>query len=253
MDSPLLLFQHIPKTAGMTLKTVIMDNFRRSEVFLAYRGEGMDGRPPSFPALSEPRKKVIKCIYGHFPLSQSVFFPSPGCFFAFLRDPFRRKISEYESLKRFKIHSLYPIISQMSFEQFLTYEITPYTDNMQTKWLSGEKAWRVGPCTREIFNKARRNIDDFYSYIGTQDNIEAGIKTICDYFGWPVPESLDSKNVRSNKVRLEDLPTATRRKVVQTHVYDFELYNYAREKFRDGLTELKVRSLEDIKEEAALA
>jgi len=66
-NSKKLVFIHIPKTAGTSLRLLLESNYREDERIGIYSHENLDQRLAE--ALADPK---IKCIYGHFPLRPAV-------------------------------------------------------------------------------------------------------------------------------------------------------------------------------------
>lgn len=84
-----IVFIHIPKTAGTSLRGLIESNYHKGERLAIYSRENLDAVLED--ALADPK---IKCIYGHFPM-RPVIAESDAFVFTMLRDPIRRSISHY--------------------------------------------------------------------------------------------------------------------------------------------------------------
>jgi hypothetical protein len=62
-----LVFIHIPKTAGTSLRLLLESNYKETERRAIYSHQDLDEQLAS--ALNDPK---VKCIYGHFPLRPSL-------------------------------------------------------------------------------------------------------------------------------------------------------------------------------------
>ena len=84
-----LVFIHIPKTAGTSLRLLLESNYTEAERAAIYSHQDLDENLTK--ALADPK---IKCIYGHFPL-RPVIIASDATVVTLLREPIARSISHY--------------------------------------------------------------------------------------------------------------------------------------------------------------
>lgn len=89
-----LVFIHIPKTAGTSLRLLIESNYEPHERKSIYTYENLDNELAA--ALEDPK---IKCIFGHFPL-RPVIAQSDAMVVTMFREPIARSISHYNHYKR---------------------------------------------------------------------------------------------------------------------------------------------------------
>ena len=82
-----LVFIHIPKTAGTSLRLLIESNYEPHERKFIYTYENLDVELAK--ALEDP---AIKCIFGHFPL-RPVIADSNATVVTLFREPIARSIS----------------------------------------------------------------------------------------------------------------------------------------------------------------
>ena len=92
LEEPLLIFIHIPKTAGETFNMVLQRHYPGEATFDS----------PSVPFsvvieqldnLSEQRKASVGCITGHIPFGLHRYLDQEVRYFTILRDPVDRVIS----------------------------------------------------------------------------------------------------------------------------------------------------------------
>ena len=84
-----LVFIHIPKTAGTSLRLLLESNYNEAERRSIYSHKDLDQQLKS--ALEDPG---VKCIYGHFPL-RPVIAESNATVVTLFREPIARSISHY--------------------------------------------------------------------------------------------------------------------------------------------------------------
>jgi hypothetical protein len=109
VQTPTLLFLHVPKTGGVSLSTALVERFSRQQVFhVVSRG----GASPRFGALQgscedlrslpEPTRAQLRCIVGHFHLTEELHSTLSGPFFylTLIRDPIARIGSQLAQFNR---------------------------------------------------------------------------------------------------------------------------------------------------------
>jgi len=135
-----LLFLHIPKTAGTTLTSVLMRQYPPESIFEVY-GLVPDQRIEELRALSPDRRRAVQCVIGHFYFGLDALFDAPGRYITMLRDPVERVISSYYHILRTPENWLYQDVAGggMTLEQYVNCEgrTVHESRNMQTRMLAG--------------------------------------------------------------------------------------------------------------------
>jgi hypothetical protein len=253
---PLLVFLHIPKTAGTALGNVLSLNESAERIVPignVFKGGGGistrllerlhdESRPLKFDEAT--------ILTGHFPLGVGGHlrrYAGPGRdlrFFTYLREPVDRTLSHYYQIldnpsaaERFTLTSLPPdpTVDDMLERGFLH-------DNVQTRMLCGLME-PFGEVTDDMFQRAKRNIREAFVFFGLAERFDEslviakqrlGLSTI---FAGPEPErrprSLTKAGGRVNTTRPrgDAVPAGLRRAAERCNAYDVELYRYARELF----------------------
>jgi hypothetical protein len=91
---PLLIFHHIAKTAGTSLRDVVRANFHRWE-YAAWYGCSADSVGPRYIAMAEYRRASLHCVAGHSAHYLIPVLDRPFHLFTMLRDPVERVMSLY--------------------------------------------------------------------------------------------------------------------------------------------------------------
>ena len=138
MTSSLLLFLHIPKAAGTTFHYVLSRQFSPDEI-LTIDGSDPESFIEEIKNLPIGDKLRVKCVKGHMPFGLHAYFPQPGTYITFLRDPVDRIISHYYYLRRSPQHYLYEVVTSkhMSLADYATSGISSELLNGQTHLISG--------------------------------------------------------------------------------------------------------------------
>lgn len=115
-DPPLLIYHHLPKSGGTSLRAVVLDNYGPGEVAEIYGGadrayrEGLEaGKPTDFTdwyrdwyeSLPDEERSKLKCVASHGANRLMPALERPFRAFSLLRDPAERVWSLYHFLRQF--------------------------------------------------------------------------------------------------------------------------------------------------------
>ena len=191
-----LIFIHLPKTAGTSLRKTIQINYRPGELFFMY------GKNPDFHSMKELKQldqnrfAQYKIIMGHFPFSKKLFPFEDRRFVTILRDPVRRVISYYRhvmSRDEWKGR-------EISLQEYIESSGDIQLRNHQTRLLSGMKR---DPITEKHLEKAIRNLEKYFLHVGTSETFPQTIDRLHELLGWS-KKKLFHENVTTNKQATTD-------------------------------------------------
>jgi len=251
-DAPrTLIFLHIPKTAGMSVRQVIERNYPKRERFRIQlpnpggvvgdgRGEpgpdaAADGGPRSlgevpavrrWMALPEERRRGTRIIDGHTLFGVHEFVPGPVTYFTMFREPTSRTLSEYRYLQRRTDHWMHADVSKMSLAEYVRSAVGQ-RDNLQTRIISG-RYFGVPHCTEETLELAKRNLERF-APVGLTERFDESLLMWGKAFGWKhlhyVPQNVTRTPAPG------PVPDEVLRTIGELNRFDLELYRFATELF----------------------
>jgi len=225
----MLLSMHIPKTAGMSLRTAFEKRFGNA-LLLAY--PRVDWAQSLFPlgsrksldeqgqesVLALCRQRDVQCIHGHFPMpALQSLFPEAMCI-TFLRDPVQRVISSYDHKVRKSEWAktgqgptyMAPGFSErMSFESFIS---APDMRNVYEQF-------GVLDCLESL------------TFIGLTEQYERSLRLLERRVPGLGPLSCEKVNVHEKYFRRDDVTPEMMARVRELNDADVQIYEAARDWF----------------------
>ncbi len=200
-EKPLVVFFHIPKTAGTAVYEIIRANVAEDK-FFSYKS------PLELSFISDETLNSYDVIGGHAGFGILERIHRPVYAFTFLRDPVERTLSLYYYWKGL-VDSNSPgpaFIRDMSLEDFVKSDfpmIQASVDNTQSWFLAKDLIMffrEYEPLEDDaLFERAENNAKQL-DLIGFQENFKEDVERLVTDLGWNMPASLD-KPVNKTKER----------------------------------------------------
>ena len=227
--SKLTVFNHIPKTAGSTIRGILALNYSGN----IFEFSGDINQYSEFINSPEQRSDKYTLIHGHVPFgihNNLTYSPDTICF-TYLRDPISRLISEYVfSIKPHQgLHNLV-LGKKLSIHSFINAD-KPWLNNPYIKFLSGNHPGNVIECSHDdLLAQSKKYIDDEFLLFGITEFFDESILLLAKKLGWKPPVYI-MKNVASHKLGGTDvlnlLPDSLVNLLEKRLESDYVLYNYA--------------------------
>ena len=241
MISRCLFFLHIPKTGGTTLKNILTGKFPVDRI---YNIEGsINERINDFQQTSEDSRSQYELVQGHMSFGLHQFFPQESEYFAIMRDPLDRAVSDYYFLRTNTHHHLHKEVSGMSMASYMQSNMTSQLSNGQTRLLSGDcKDKQIGiPSVRKLdfsdLEKAKHNIQNHFLFVGLQERFDETLLVLRRKYGWGYPFYVAS-NINRQRPTLDNLSSADKTIVQNQNELDFALYEFVKENFQRHIEQL---------------
>jgi hypothetical protein len=234
---PTIIFLHIGKTGGSSLRTILRRQFRRDEI-LEFRApppaEGRLRRERGleiFAALPEATRDRARLVMGHAPFGVHAFIPRPSTYVTMLRDPMKLVVSLYHYIRRTPKHELHArLMSEgLSLEAFVTSGMSPETDNSQVRAIAGDTGTPFGACGPEMLETAKANLEERFAVVGITERFDESLVLLGHAFGWTRLHYLKA-NVAPAQDRTAPSPEAIGSISAQNSL-DIELYEWATDRF----------------------
>jgi Sulfotransferase family len=247
-----LLFLHIPKAAGSTLRTVIERQFPPEVTFNVI---GPDSRKTvkEFIELPEAQREKIRLVKGHMPYGLHKYLSVPATYITMLRDPVDRIISYYYFVLNSHRHYLHNEVTsrKMSLPEFVRSGLSTELTDDQTRLISGvervntrhldaeeRRTLRPGgePVTSEILEVAKKNLRDHFSAVGLFSRFDESLLLFKRRLGWKNIYYV-RQNVSRNRPAKQQVPGEVRDLIARQNEKDMELYEHAQAVFEESIRE----------------
>jgi hypothetical protein len=230
--APVLIFLHLPKTAGSTVVHILEREYGRDAVLPLYDSTFGD----EVAELTADQAAHTRVIAGHFYFGVHEHVPGRCRYFTFLRDPVRRIVSHYHFVRGQPKHYLHDAATNMSLGSYVEFCGAAEPNNDQTRLLAGRKtASAEGTCMPEMLPVAKRNLDR-HDVVGLTEEFDRSLLLLAHTFGWQRPYYV-KQNVSRRRGRRGELDDETRAAILTSNSLDVELYRYGRELFEQQLAE----------------
>lgn len=228
----MLLFLHVPKTAGTTLRKMLIDVYGEPAVFLAYRYFTLEEVAEAFNAQPEVSRQSTSLVSGHFSFGLHSLIPGRHRYITMIREPIDRVASTYYFIRRMRTHDYYPIIRDhnMSLVDFMRSGIALEADNGLTRRIAGPTAdYAYGKCPDDMLEIAKANLRDHFDVVGLSEQFNASVVLAARVLGWERIPLYVKANVTKERKAVSDLSTEELHVITEHCRLDLALYEYAKQ------------------------
>lgn len=229
MSEPLVIFVHIPKTAGRTLRAIIRRQYRPEEVCTTSREAGDPIQ--DFLALSEAEKARLRIVQGHFSYGLHEHVSRPAVYVTMLREPIARVISYYRFMCDNPNHNHHAAAIDLGLDGFLRSRMSKAIDNGQLRYLAAVEDIPFGACTDAMLDAALANLEQRFVAVGLVEAFDDSILLMRRALGWGIPAYMPL-NVSKHRVGEGRLTDETLALLRDYNRFDLQIYEYARRRFQ---------------------
>ncbi len=224
-----LIFNHIPKTAGSTFKNILWRQYGSNSVFFSMTPEHHKKRLAEFGVqLSKKDRSRVLVTHSGYGVHELLPDSFNYRYVTFLRHPIERVISGYAMFVRQG-----KVPPDMTLDEFVQHVPKP-SWNMQTSYLSGyflechlerkDPDW--ASFGTDMLDRAKENLDR-HAVVGLTENFDDTLLMMRRRFGWTMRGLAHARaNVGSGKKKATEYPEEVLETVTHYNKLDTELYRY---------------------------
>ncbi len=230
----MILFEHIPKTGGVTLRGLLIKVYGQDHNFVI-NSRDIKGSLAQFAALKTSDRKKIKVLSGHAATLFEKYVENPFRI-TIIREPVSLFLSQYHYLVRFK-EAVYNDNMQHvnSLEEYIDFALEHGHDNLLTRYLSSSMYWLLDAKQpipdmnvhgEQLLQAAIERMHQFEAVLHLS-RFDAGVFALAQKLNWKKSIPLykpGNRNLKKQKnLRLDKKMAGRLNELLR---FDIRLYNY---------------------------
>ena len=256
---PLILFIHLNKTAGTSLRQIIEKNYVPEQRLFIYPGGGCDNLQHCIDSLNELKRlpkgevKKLEVVFGHMKFAPQMLPKGrKPRYITFVRHPVARMLSVFYHHKTKPGEPLHELFNRPGFNILKFLRSSPEAinstihpaDNRMTRALCGLDI-PAGKVAQAHLELALENLHEHFAQVLLTERFDEGITILADKLNWSYREPL-KVNVTANSIKFEsEIDPTIIETIEDTNRWDMELYRYVLDNYA-SLNGLPPRALESI-------
>jgi len=227
-----VIFNHIPKTAGTTLRIILNRVYDQERVFFIDSRE-IKKSLDQFMGLPQKAKENFRVIAGHGADLFSGLVSNPFRV-TVLREPVEQFVSQYYYLRKSK-NSIYQkeVSGFRSIEQYIDFALRTGQDNLMTRYLSGTIDFLVdrtkqvpvmASSGKRLLEKAKEGLRQ-YDAVLSVPRFDKGVYRLKELLEWKKIPVYRAVNINKSKYYKELSPVLFER-LKTLLAFDLELWDY---------------------------
>ena len=225
--TPMLVFVHIPKTAGTTLHKVISHQYRRMDILIRHDSDG-----PVSETLAGRSGDLPEVVMGHYSVGLHRHVPGVR-YITCLREPVSRLVSHYHYAHGFPGHYLHEAIhrDKLDLGAYVCSGLAGELSNGMTRMLAGLENVEQPVIGQAELEQAKENLADYFDAVLFNDSFDEDLLLLASRMGWSTPYYLRRK-VGSYPASAGKLDAGTRKLIEERNEIDLQLYQWAKDRFQ---------------------
>ena len=227
-----VVFIHIPKTGGSTLRFGLETVYGKEHLFNIARDRSY------LDVIAEQRGSLCKyqALTGHMRYDAVQWFHSNAVVFTFMRHPVDRAVSTYNYIKNNPKHPRHRKLNNEinNLEEFIDSDL--YEPNSQVLHLAGDDGEKIA--SEELLSLALERISNDHIRVGLLECYTESLFLLhkaCDFPVYPLSLHTNKRMVSAKEDSIDD----RLRNQIQNHDHlDMKLFEFARKKHKEKVKQL---------------
>ena len=222
-----LIFLHLPKNGGSSLRPILRRYFDSSNKFTIRLVRNDKLNIDTFVNLPENKRAKIRYLQGHMSFGLHKYMQGPTDYVTILRKPVDRIISFYYYVLSLPEHRLHREIvdGNMSLYDFAQRVNEPDVHNAQVRFISG-----LDDRGDLMLEKALENIEHYFPVVGLLEQYNTSLILLKEVYHLHTPYYRIENRSKGRK-KVEELPTSTTQLIEELNREDNLLYQAVEERF----------------------
>jgi hypothetical protein len=220
-----LLFMHIGKSGGMSLREAIRAAVPAEQRVFIYDPADNPGALTSdqVAALPEPDRRRLRVVMGHFFFGLHELLPQPSRYVTMVRDPVGRVASMWAFYNRH-----YPALTAgLTLDQWATASRNLQTDNEMVRMIAGLPSAPYGTIGNADLERAVANIEHAFEDVLVFERYAESTRRLTRLLNIPLPP-VERLNAAPARTRLDPAVYA---RIAEANRFDMWLYDYCVRRF----------------------
>ncbi|NQU34540.1 MAG: sulfotransferase family 2 domain-containing protein [Bacteroidetes bacterium] len=243
-----LLFNHIPKTGGTTLRIILNRVYGVDKVFFI-NSKNINESVEKFKHMGVAERNSYKVISGHGAERFADLIENPFRV-SIIREPISMFISQYHYLRQSTNSNFLADVSTLkSEEDYLDYAIGMGQDNLLTRYFSNSMQWLANPNIqipnmekngKDLLGQAKENLLN-YNFLTDLSNFDKGIFRLSQELRWSRIPMYRPSNITPKQNKQVNFSDNYYNRLKHILRWDIELYDYFKSEKLDAIfSETKV-------------
>lgn len=229
-----LLFQHIPKTAGTSLRYALEGLYPPAERMYLYDRQDLDRAvdPHRFGELPLHERAQLRLVMGHFPYGIHHAVPGPSRYVTMLRHPVDRVASLYFHFKllaqprpgsRAAEERQSIARDNLSLEDWVFGGRQLQVDNGMVRMIAARHGIPFGTCPDDLLTEAIEHVEAHYAAVLIRGSMAQSVEILGALAGQRLPP-VGRRNVNPGRTPLHALDPRVRERILQLNDLDARLF-----------------------------
>lgn len=229
-----IIFLHLPKNAGSTLKSILKREYSETETFQLKHSVSGIWNMPEFISMPKSERESINLLSGHLDYGAHTYFDEDVRYITMLRHPIERTVSFYNYVKRQKNHRLLDECKDKTLLECIKNVRDFDVVNGQARKISGISDENV------MLDVALKNLEKHFDFVGIQERFDESLILLRKEMGW---NKIYYKSVNVAKTKFITYDENIVDAIMETNKVDIELYNAVMQQFQENIDKIKMFNL----------